>query len=698
MVTFVATITSGSPVPKTLIYSFLLLILVSSCHIAGNSGETDNVSIDSVLTRTDKMYESGHKDSAIAYITWAHAQAGKLSLRDEMRYATYINIAYSNAAEYDKSIILADSMLTLLEREGSNKNREIYIQTYSIKADALMAKGMYNEAYDYYYKAKSLSLGTTDSCSLSSYNHSLGMVLYRQQKYMQAALYFKQSYEEAGFCGDNFTYFYLKQELLDNIGLCYGKAGAYDSAQVYYKKCLEYIQASFGKFPNKPAKAYESAEAVVWGNLADVYVAVKNYDSARSLLQRSIGMNLQKGYANTDAELGQVKLADIYLETKQQPELKQLLADIKAELDTIPNEFAAVQWERLSNKYYEQQGDSVNAYRHLLAYLSRNDSLQLQNKTLASSDIDGRLKSQEKQYQISLLQKNKKTDEMLLIIAIVVVAMSVSIIFLSLRYSRRVRRDMKILTKLNEEVNDNKAKLEMAIKEVEFRDKDKSRILRSVAHDVMSPISAISALADILISENEDRPEQQEMLQLMQDACNNSLSLSRDILDAAVAIAPGDLNKEWIDVNKLVAGCVDLLNARAHTKHQNIVIESAGGEIMAYVHKDKIWRVVNNLLVNAIKFSYEQAEIVVGIKKTSKKVIISVADTGMGIPEKNKLHIFDMFTESKTYGTSGEKPHGIGLSISLQVVRAHGGDIWFESREGKGTTFYVSLPENTTKG
>jgi two-component system sensor histidine kinase VicK len=97
---------------------------------------------------------------------------------------------------------------------------------------------------------------------------------------------------------------------------------------------------------------------------------------------------------------------------------------------------------------------------------------------------------------------------------------------------------------------------------------------------------------------------------------------------------------------------------------------------------------------NAIKFSYENSSIQLSLTQAEGKVLITVKDSGIGIANKGSEHIFDMFTESKTYGTKGEKPHGIGLSIALQVARAHGGDIWFESEEGKGTTFYLSLPLN----
>jgi signal transduction histidine kinase len=72
--------------------------------------------------------------------------------------------------------------------------------------------------------------------------------------------------------------------------------------------------------------------------------------------------------------------------------------------------------------------------------------------------------------------------------------------------------------------------------------------------------------------------------------------------------------------------------------------------------------------------------------------LITVEDEGIGIPDNLKDKIFDMFSEAKRKGTAGEQPFGLGLAISKQIVEAHGGNIWFESREKGGTAFYVKLP------
>lgn len=108
--------------------------------------------------------------------------------------------------------------------------------------------------------------------------------------------------------------------------------------------------------------------------------------------------------------------------------------------------------------------------------------------------------------------------------------------------------------------------------------------------------------------------------------------------------------------------------------------------------RDKILRVLNNLIGNAIKFSPEQGIISVSAKKNDQGVEILVKDKGLGIPKESAEKLFDPFTSSKRQGTAGEQPFGLGLYISKQIVEAHRGNLRFESIEGEGSTFVVFLP------
>jgi two-component system sensor histidine kinase VicK len=110
------------------------------------------------------------------------------------------------------------------------------------------------------------------------------------------------------------------------------------------------------------------------------------------------------------------------------------------------------------------------------------------------------------------------------------------------------------------------------------------------------------------------------------------------------------------------------------------------------ISQEKIWRVISNLISNAIKFSPNNADIKVKVANGNNEVKISVSDNGIGIPDNIKNDVFNTFTNAKRTGTAGEKSFGLGLSICRQIIENHNGKIWFESNAGKGTTFYISLP------
>jgi hypothetical protein len=106
----------------------------------------------------------------------------------------------------------------------------------------------------------------------------------------------------------------------------------------------------------------------------------------------------------------------------------------------------------------------------------------------------------------------------------------------------------------------------------------------------------------------------------------------------------------------------------------------------------KIEQVLNNLVSNAIKYSYPDSTVQVRLEKSEGHALISVADRGQGIPADELDKLFQWFGRTRVKGTAGEKSTGLGLAIAQRIVVGHGGKIWVKSEVGRGSTFYVSLP------
>jgi len=227
---------------------------------------------------------------------------------------------------------------------------------------------------------------------------------------------------------------------------------------------------------------------------------------------------------------------------------------------------------------------------------------------------------------------------------------------------------------------------------LEERNTEKDRILKVVAHDLRTPVASISMLTDLMLEEGNEA-DKKEMLLLTKAASENSLALIAEILEATMITANAHLFKEKVGINSLIAESIELLRLKAKQKEQQIIVQLLADEKLVLLNKEKIKRVINNLITNAIKFSNYGS--VINVKATAKDntVRIAIKDEGIGIPDNMKSKVFDVFTDARKEGTSGEKPFGLGLSICRQIIEAHEGNIWFKSNLGKGSTFYIELKD-----
>ncbi len=116
-------------------------------------------------------------------------------------------------------------------------------------------------------------------------------------------------------------------------------------------------------------------------------------------------------------------------------------------------------------------------------------------------------------------------------------------------------------------------------------------------------------------------------------------------------------------------------------------------EVRADVDAMRLEQVVNNLVENAIKFTPEGGRVVVEIADGGEEIEVGVSDTGRGIPEGEREKVFQRFNQVEREEGAGAKGTGLGLTIAKQLVEMHGGRIWVESEEGRGSRFALTLPK-----
>lgn len=257
-----------------------------------------------------------------------------------------------------------------------------------------------------------------------------------------------------------------------------------------------------------------------------------------------------------------------------------------------------------------------------------------------------------------------------------------------------VYRKFTRLKKAHAAVLDNHHGISSKLQEVERANKNHLRIMRVMAHDIVNPLSGIAGLAATLIQDNELDEESKKVVEMIEKTGIHSIEMINELLKTGLADEDEPIAVQKLDLKALLYDSVELLRFRAKDKQQTIIFEEKDLHlpIFAQVNYEKTWRVLNNLIVNAIKFSFIGGTIRTGIKEYNSSIVIYVEDNGVGIPEQDKDAVFDMFSEAKKAGTNGEQSFGLGLSISKKIMEKHQGKLWFEEGEKGGTVFYLEFP------
>lgn len=237
----------------------------------------------------------------------------------------------------------------------------------------------------------------------------------------------------------------------------------------------------------------------------------------------------------------------------------------------------------------------------------------------------------------------------------------------------------------------NQYRLENAYAELTKNKEERDRILNVVAHDLRSPLSGIAGISKMMLADDKVVEDNKEMFKLIEQSAESTLRLINDLMHTNINSVE-QYQFQDIELNKLVQQILQMLVFTA--KEKNIIIEAniTKQKIVLKADKDKLDRVISNLVTNAIKFSKPGSIIHVSLHLNGEFAEIIVKDNGIGIPEYLQGKIFDLFTTAKRKGTAGEKSYGLGLAICKKIVEVHEGFIHVESKEGQGSSFIVKLP------
>jgi two-component system sensor histidine kinase VicK len=229
--------------------------------------------------------------------------------------------------------------------------------------------------------------------------------------------------------------------------------------------------------------------------------------------------------------------------------------------------------------------------------------------------------------------------------------------------------------------------------EQEKIDMERREFVSNVSHELRTPLttmrSYLEALADGAWQDKEIAPS---FLHVTQTETERMIRLVNDLLKLSRMDSEDyDLNLEWVEFNDFFDSIIDRFE---FSKSQDVKFNRllSNEDFFVEIDTDKMTQVIDNIISNAMKYSPDGGEICFSVAQSDDQIQVMISDEGMGIPKANVKRIFERFYRADRARSRALGGTGLGLAIAREMIMAHGGDIWAESEEGKGTTIYFTLP------
>ena len=249
---------------------------------------------------------------------------------------------------------------------------------------------------------------------------------------------------------------------------------------------------------------------------------------------------------------------------------------------------------------------------------------------------------------------------------------------------------------INEELNHANFELIGAKEKAEESDRLKSAFLANMSHEIRTPMNGILGFADLLKEPELTGEERQEYIGIIEKSGLRMLNIINDLIDISkVESGQMEIFISEINVNEQIEYIYNFFKPEVQKKGMQLFFQNGLQSEEAVIHSDreKLYAILANLVKNAINYS-DTGSIEFGYTLKDRYLLFFIKDTGIGIPDDKKEAIFDRFIQADISDKRAFQGAGLGLAISKSYVEMLGGNIWVESDEGIGSTFYFTIPYN----
>ena len=237
--------------------------------------------------------------------------------------------------------------------------------------------------------------------------------------------------------------------------------------------------------------------------------------------------------------------------------------------------------------------------------------------------------------------------------------------------------------------------LKKMVEDVQEQKKARSDFITSISHQLPTPISHIRLELNDLEQKIKDLDGNEAAMQILKNIkTDNELSvkLANDIIEL---IEIGEnyhaFNKTDFLIKPIVSSIFGALKDQIGKKRLNFEI-NIEDDLQVYGEEVRIKSALFNVIENAVWYANKNGIVTVGVKKEKDAIVLVVENTGIGIGDKDKMHVFDKFYRAQNAYMEQTVGTGLGLSITKIILNGHGGSVWFDSAENEGVFFYISIP------
>ena len=580
---------------------------------------------------------------------------------------------------------LSPSMICCLENDALTLLDKI--NTVNDKAKIIDALGVingklpdFNLALKYHFHALALYEQADNKKGCMCACSNIGTIYRNIENYQLALNYFLESLEGWKKLNDSNG----MRNSMQDIALTYYTMGEYDSALVYYSLAQ--------KVPIDECS--EISRYRLLNLIANVYIKLQDFENAQNCLNTAKDFFMRNNYT-TDLAATDLAYVQFFLDNEQVDEagiqlakLSKILPELPAGLFEKDMLYLNYLYYKARNKYgaslqyleeynhFEHESNLNKYYGHLAdaQYLSDHRSIHESRLLLQKDEID------------ELRNSNARFSIYLILILFLVVS---GIIFLIV-----IKNKNKRIRNINDKLLEKQKILIQVNDELEKINLKQNKFFKIISHDLKNPFNFLISSSSLLNMEYEilSEEEKKELIKSIEKVSRESFELLANLLKW-VSLQSGSAKFELVLINldQAVLAAIKQISEISGKKKIKI-INKINEKIEIFGDMEMITTAVRNLLINAVKYSYEGGEVTVDAQIEKDYVTVSVKDNGIGIDEEVADLLFKFEKSISQYGTKNEKGTGLGLLICKEIVEEHKGEIYFESENNAGSQFYIKLP------